>query len=224
MKVKTEKELCEIFISAHTRPEHLYKEVHLPGGRADMVYRENSITAIYEMKLSLNIDLLEQCINRKPYAHYVYAVVERPKRQNQFVQQLFSDYGIGIIYVEGRDFEVKVQRGWPYVRVNMCIEQIRPILNRTPKAITLYEENKTEIAGVKHAGVTPFQLMVKAIAIHVEKKGPSKMEDVFKIQRYYGTLKQFKNNIYNWCRKGVITEFYLEKGSLYISKQQQKQS
>ena len=208
MKLSSEKELCERFIEAHPRREHLFFEVDMPRGRADIVHKEHTIVTIYEAKLSLSIDLLEQCINRKDYCHYIYAVIPYSiRRRNSFLHKVFEDYGIGTIIVHDHDrYEGKIRP----------LEEIKkPKLNRSPKAITLYEENKTEIAGLKHAGITPFGIMVRKIKETLEWKSPQKIDTVFEQQSYYGTLKQFKSNIYQWIRVGVITGIKMEKGMLY---------
>lgn len=208
MKIKTEAELCKLFIDAHPRKEHLYFEVYIPGGRCDMIHKETSIVTIYEAKLRLNIDLLEQCINRKPYAHFVYAVVpEKVSRRNTFLESLFKDYGIGTImlrddYSEGANFLNEIQK---------------PTFNRHPKSITIYEENKKEIAGMQNGGITPFQIMVNHIKQHLSKRGESTIDEVFKQQHYYGALKQFKTNIYQWIRAGVIKGIEMEKGKMRLT-------
>ncbi len=214
MKIKTEIELCEKFISAHPRSEHLFFEVHLPGGRADIVHKEHEIISIYETKLQFNISLLEQCINRKPYAHFVYAVV--PQARRGFLMTLFQDYGIGVI-------ELRHERkydDWKH-REEICLlrELGNPFYNRHPKNITLYEENKKEIAGVQSSGITPFSIMVKHIKEHLEHRGELPIETIFEHQKYYGTLKQFKTNIYQWIRIGVIKDIWMEKGKMGIIKQ-----
>lgn len=219
MNIESEKELCEKFIAAHPRSEHLYFEVYVPSGRADIVHKECAIITIYEAKLRLSLELLEQCINRKPYAHFVYAVVPQSKRRNRFLESLFEDYGIGVIsFYSNRYLNVGDAKIREYRNIDTLHEYIRPKFFRTPKSITLYEENKNEIAGSKNAGITPFGIMVKAIKDKLEhsRKKPMPIDELFKHQQYYGTLKQFKTNIYQWIKKGVITGIEMEKGYLWI--------
>lgn len=216
MKFETEVQLCQQFVAAHPRAEHLYFEVYMPTGRCDIVHKENTVITIYEAKLRLSIDLLEQCINRREYAHFVYAVVPSYKRHS-FLEKLFTDYGIGVLtfwenrYAEPGD---RIYRNIPTVR-----ELKRPKLNRTPKTFKLYEENKKEIPGSQNAGITPFSIMVRVIKDYLLKKGKSPVDDVFKSQEYYGTLKQFKTNIYQWTRTGVIKGVKMERGELSLIKE-----
>lgn len=217
MKIKTETELCEKFIAAHPRSEHLYFEVHLPGGRADIVHKEHNIISIYETKLQLNISLLEQCINRKPYANFVYAVV--PQAKHGFLRTLFSDYGIGVIELR----QERLSYEWrDYKELTLLKEVTHPFYNRSPEKITLYEENKKEIAGSQSSGVTPFSIMVKQIKSHLEHRGELSIGPVFEHQKYYGTLKQFKTNIYQWIRTGVIKGIIMEGGKMSRCKEVEK--
>lgn len=213
MRIKTETELCEKFIAAHPRSEHLYFEVEVGGGRCDMLHMENKIVSIYEAKLRLNTTLLRQCINRKPYAHFVYAVV--PYASDYFLRQLFKDYGIGVI-------ELRDHTEWDswkhYKEITLLQQMHSSVYNRHPKPIKLYEENKREIAGAQNAGVTPFSIMVKHIKQYLASPHTSKkVDDVFHQQNYYGNLKQFKTNIYQWIRRGVITGIVIEKGMMRLT-------
>lgn len=212
MKFKTEAELCEKFIAAHPRSEHLYFEVYAGGGRCDIVHKENNIVSIYETKLDLNLSLLEQCINRKPYANFVYAVVP-PFKRKFFLQQLFNDYGIGIISFWSHTTYTHNWKHW--VDTTVLRENITPCYNRFPKKITLYEENKKEIAGSQAAGVTPFSLMVENIKSQLQK-GSRPIDYIFEKQSYYGTLKQFKTNISAWIRRDVIKGIGMHKGIMYL--------
>lgn len=212
MKKKiTEVDLCKMFVDAHPRSEYLYYEVHIPGGRCDIVHKEHGIISIYETKLQLNISLLEQCINRKPYANFVYAVV--PEYRNKpFLEKLFSDYGIGIISFRD-DSGYDEWRHW--TRHTLLREMAYPMYNRNPIPITVYEENKKEIAGSQQSGVTPFALMVKKIKSHLRHGDKRTIAEVFSYQTYYGTLKQFKTNIYQWIRTGVIKDLEMGDGMMW---------
>ena len=122
---------------------------------------------------------------RKPFAHYVYAVVPQPKRPNEFLFKLFADYGIGILFlrnthVDANAFNKKKKGGWNYIDVLLFDEKAEPRFNRTPKEIKLYDENKSQIAGVKNGGITPFAIMVKSIAKFLEKRGPQKIGGLFR--------------------------------------------
>lgn len=159
---------------------------------------------------------------RKPFAHYVYAVVPQPKRPNEFLFKLFADYGIGILFIRNTHFDASAfiknkKSSWNYIDVLLFDEKAKPRFNRTPKEIKLYDENKSQIAGVKNGGITPFAIMVKSITKFLVKRGPQKLADCFEHQIYYGKLTQFKSNIYQWCRKGVIKDFRLEKGVLILN-------
>lgn len=223
MKINSEKELCEKFIRAHPRPEHLYFEVHMQTGRADIVHSECNIVTIYEAKMRLSIELLEQCINRRPYAHFVYAVVPQIKKRKYFMEKLFEDYGIGIISIDDTTRIYNPEgniESLHYRNVERLRQYAKPKFIRNPQKITLYEENKKEVAGVRgnSTSMTPFKIMVKDIKYLISSSRTKKVSinQVFESQRYYTTLKQFKTNIYQWIRKGVITGIEMEKGMLWL--------
>jgi len=218
MKITSEKELCEKFIAAHPRSEHLYYEVYVPSGRADIVHKERAIITIYEAKMRLSLELLEQCINRKPYAHFVYAVIPESKKRNYLLERFFRDYGIGVISFYSNQYFDNSEEFRKYRQVVTLREFISPKFFRSPEPIKLYEENKKEIAGSQNAGITPFGIMVKNIKekLSNSRSGKVSVDKLFDCQSYYGTLKQFKTNIYQWIRKGVITGIEMEKGMLWL--------
>jgi len=201
MKKETEVDLCRRFVKAHPRPEHLYFEVYVPSGRCDVVHSEGGIVTIYEAKLALNATLLEQCVARKVSAHYVYAVVPKLLRRQDFIRGLFVHFGIGIIVPEnGRLREVSPPR-----------------IFRKPQKITLYEENRKEIPGSQAGGITPFGLMVRDMKGELHRRGRKALvSEIFETQYFYKTPKQFRSNIYQWIRRGVIKGVDIGGGELWL--------
>lgn len=63
----------------------------------------NNANVIVEMKMHLNFKVIEQAINAKRYAHYVYIAVPEPKRQSSqhhfIYNEILKKHGIGVIYV-----------------------------------------------------------------------------------------------------------------------------
>lgn len=211
----SEKELCQKFISMHPRPECLYFEVGCYGGIADIVYFEAPVVTIYEGKTSLTAKLLEQCVERKKCAHYVYAVIPEGKR-NSFMTGLFKQFGIGIISVSSYGSKTELHY------------DSSPRINRKIIAPALEDFHKTNDAGAKNGRVTGFGNMINLLKKFItDKGGIATIDACFPEQSYYATPKQFKSNIYQWINKGIITGLKMYDGNIMLDtytapKEQQK--
>jgi len=69
------------------------------GGRPDVVVKDGNKIFIYELKLSCNIKLLEQCIIRKKSCNRVCAVVGKSLSNDLWIE-IFKSYGIGLIVID----------------------------------------------------------------------------------------------------------------------------
>lgn len=211
MKEKiSEEELCKRFISAFPKPDSLYYEVECYGGVADMVFVEKPVTVIYEAKTSFSTKLLLQCIDRRNAANYVIAVIPGGRFDHQ-MKRLFSDYGIGVISVETINSYNKPARYG-------LREDLSPKMFRATYPLKVKDFHKTNIPGTQHGRTTGFGNMVNEVVAEIKRSKNQKisLEDGLGCQGYYKTLKQFKGNIYQWCRTGIIKDFYLEQGYLFL--------
>ncbi|WP_029421754.1 hypothetical protein [Alicyclobacillus macrosporangiidus] len=145
----------------------VYSEVQLDR-RADVVGRCGKFIAVVELKRSLSLDLIEQCVDWRRFAHYVYAAVPAPKRHvNGYARDLLRREGIGLLTIEpARPVPFVPQNQQPQFWVS-C--ELTPRLNR--QAYTdfllrhLHEEHRTGPPGGHRGGgyVTPYRLTMGRI-------------------------------------------------------------
>ena len=68
--------------------------------KPDLICKHKNMVNIFEMKLGLNLSLLEQCCYWRGKAPFVWAVVPKPKSINYFVVRLFTEKNIGVLFVK----------------------------------------------------------------------------------------------------------------------------
>lgn len=73
------------------------------GGRPDMVIKSNDDLHIIELKKTVNIDLLQQCINRLGRCKTVTAVVGTPITKPLWIE-LFRNYGVGLMTINMKKY------------------------------------------------------------------------------------------------------------------------
>lgn len=188
--------------------------------RADIVAIQDKITVVVELKTSLNLDLMEQCVAWKHRAHYIYAAVPKPKEFNQYSLSLLRQEGIGLLPVE-----------FNYNGVGWCKESalIVPKLHRKISPI-LYDwlgkhqeqYEKSEVQGGNYGGgyLTPYTLTinkVKDFLISWSNSGKwISMDAILKhCETHYSTPRPSLNKALReyekeWCETSVI------KGKLHF--------
>lgn len=74
--------------------------VGLKGGRPDMVIRNQDVITIIEIKTSLSMSLIEQAMNWRYKADYVYIAIPKPIYEiNSSSFKILRDNGIGILVI-----------------------------------------------------------------------------------------------------------------------------
>lgn len=75
-------------------------ECRTGGGRADIVVTSGSLVGVVEMKQSLTLDLIEQALRWRGFAHYIWIAIPYKKNgYKKFVTMVLKDYGIGVLLV-----------------------------------------------------------------------------------------------------------------------------
>jgi len=184
----------------------VYKEVGVWGNIIDFVAVSGCIKIAVEVKTSLNFKVIEQAYRNLKYFNYSYIAV--PLSHNHFAEKICKDYGIGILYL---------MRGGDRFG-SMILEDVKPKLNRKRSPVKLCEYMKNSVAGSQNNRITPFRNTITEIVHFLECNG--RKYDFKKcmdnVQHHYNTISSAKANIYQWCKNGVITEFSVEKGILYL--------
>lgn len=196
-----ETELAARFVANHPSPQSLYYEVKCPYGDGiiDVVAKTNILVS-YEVKTSFSFKLLEQCVRNKKYAHYSYGVIPGGVVNDSSIE-VFERFGIGIIIAHSNANE----------------EYVKPVMNRrlSEYKLELHDFQQKNTPGVAHGRVTAFGHMINELKEKLsERGGKLSIAEAFKNQTYYKSEIQLKNNLYQWCRRGVITDFCIKNGQL----------
>lgn len=141
-----------------------YPEVeckHL-GGRADIVVTSGQLVGVVEMKQSLSLDLIEQALRWRGFAHYIWiAIPYQPKSFKKFVSMVLRDYGIGVLTIS------KFGSVWPAHMPKLA----RRTLPDLKEALT--EHHRTaEVKGGQSGGgyITPYRITMKQVRHYLTKE------------------------------------------------------
>lgn len=204
--IASEKELAMKFIDYLSGYGYdLYFEVPTPSASiTDIVGVQGNILTGFEVKTSCSIAVIKQAYHNLKHYHYSYICVNWSKKTDDFTIKICQDYGIGIL-AYSTDF------------IDLCSERAVPKLNRHIQKPTLEEWQRYSIAGSQGERLTAFKAMVDKLTSKIRWHKKLSMKEAFGDQSYYRNFTSFQSNIYQWCRSKVITEFYLEKGYLYLT-------
>ena len=201
-----ETELAKYFIE-YLQDFDLYFEVSCFGSFADIVAVKPPLKIAFEVKMSFGLAVLEQAIRNKDFYHYSYVAVPKLKHRSGLIFRLCKNFGIGVLECDCKYGSVE--------------EIIHPQINRKAlsKHIQLLDYQKKGEAGCVYGRPSPFKEMVANITEYLHEHNGATFKEVFETSYItYRTLSAFKAGVYQWTRKGVIKEFYVEKGKLYLCK------
>lgn len=207
MKIK-ESDLATHFINSFLTDQEVYKEVPAYG-IIDIVAVKGNIITSFEAKTSFSFDVIEQAVRNKQRAHYSYVLIPYTK-SHSYAHQICRDNGIGIIQVVCMG-DGKMRRP----------EQIlAPCLNRKIYKPKLEEWQKLNTAGVQSGRITAFSNTVTEITNHLKRRVDKR--DLTKnvlliIKHHYGSLTSANSSLMNMVNRGVIKDFYFEKGYMILT-------
>jgi len=208
-----ETEIAKYFID-YLSEYDLYFEV--PTFNIDIVAKSGNILIACEVKTSLNFKVIEQAERNSPYFHYSYICVPL-SRDMGFAVRICRMLGIGILVVDikgKRDFKGTV------------MEWLRPRLNRSAhqlsKHVKLPEYSKRSIAGAPSSAgttITAFKQTCDNITRYLRRHNGASLKEVYSaIETHYSSFSGAKACLYKWIDKGVITDFYIQNGNVYLTK------
>jgi len=204
----TEAQLATHFINTYLSDFDVYKEVPC-AGIVDIFAVKRNIYTSFEAKTSFSFDVIEQAVKNKSYSHYSYVLIPHTKKKS-FAYEICREYGIGIITV------FCMNDG----RMGNPIEYLKPRLNRNIRKPKLADWMKLNIAGVQSGRITTFSNTVSEITAFLKRQRNQRaiVKDVFTgVSHHYGSLTSATTCIMNMCRKGVIKDFYFEKGYMILT-------
>ncbi len=182
----------------------------------DIVAKHENIMMAFEVKTSLNFTVIEQAAQNRHWFHYSYICVPYSKNMS-FKREICRLYGIGILAIN-----VKGGAIWGNV-----YEVEKPKLNRADRKATDYlkkslkEYNKRSIPGASGSDgttITPFKLTIEKVVNYVNKHPDPTIKEVLEnIDHHYSSFTGAKSSLYQWINKGIINEFYFEKGIVKLS-------
>ena len=203
----------------------VYAEVPCYGRTADIVAVRDNIVTVVEMKVTMNLKLVEQVFFWRNMANYVYAAVPMGADITPFVRELLRNAGIGIIGLDIRvcdDSQPFCSRIEKYEKAKLFRklgyrymigreEHFQPI--RWEQHII--PEHSQNVAGVQHADirVSRYKLMMDRarhlLSIWPEGMSINKLAD--ELDTYYanpktGLYNALKNYESDWC------EFFYKPG------------
>lgn len=173
--------------------------------RADMVCRRDGDLTAVEVKLGLNLKVIDQAYGWRERSNYVYvAVPARAHRNLPVARAICESFGIGLLIV--------------YVgRHNQhCEELVSPTRNTSPtRTPELYEEQKSSVASNADSQyVTPFKVTAQRLVDLVRSRGECLLTDaVAGIEHHYANDKSAIAGLKKLIGWGVVPELECAKSS-----------
>ena len=79
---------------------------------------------------------------------------------------------------------------------------------------------KQSVAGSQNDRVTPFKNTINCMVKYIRRHPECALKDCLEhIDFHWGNMASAKGSVYQWIQRGVITEFRLDKGKLYLNEQ-----
>lgn len=206
----------DLYLPIKTHLQALGFEVKGEIKDCDIVAQKGDDIVIVELKLTLNITLLMQAVDRFTLADNVYIAIPKQstmfKKKTKQVKKLIARLGIGLIVVD-------IQKTQQYVEVINDPQDYTPRKNKRKQAALLKEFNlrqgDTQKGGSTRAkaGLTAYRQRCLRIAdyliVHPKAKGAeiNKIIDEpqatqFLRDNYYGWFNKVERGIYELSEKG----------------------
>jgi hypothetical protein len=182
----------------------------------DIVAKRGEQTIIIELKLSLNITLLLQAVDRFSVADIVYIAVPKQctiyKKQAKQVKKLIKRLGIGLIIVD-------IQKTTQYVEIIFDPQDYTPRKNKRKQRALLKEFEQrigdTQKGGSTRskAGLTAYRQRCIRVAQYLQTHPSAKGAEInktidepqatqFLSRDYYGWFEKLERGIYRLSEKG----------------------
>ena len=187
----------------------VFNEVAIYGGgsrRIDMYCKNEDHTIGIEVKLNMNLTVLEQGFNWRNNANMIYVAVPKNGKNLRFAKMLCEDIGLGIL-------TVSMIRSYNTECSGTVEEILKPAYNENITLPKLYEEQKESVAS-NAAGsfVTPFSLTRIRLVEYIRNNGSCYIKDVLeKMDHHYQNNTSAISSLSGLIKSGVISELVLYK-------------
>jgi hypothetical protein len=186
----------------------VFKEVGYGGGsnRADIYCKRGDDTVAVEVKLRLNLTVIDQAFYWRNRSNFSYVAVPYAEYRNlPIAQAICESFGIGLILIG-------------YGGCKILVDATR---NSEPKSTPcLYEEQKSSVAGNADGDfVTPFKITATRLVGYVQERGPVQISEAVKsIEHHYSNDKSAVSGLRKMIDWGVISQLvcYKEKNKLFL--------
>jgi len=182
----------------------------------DIVAQKEDLLIIIELKLSLNITLLLQAVDRFSLTDIVYIAIPKQctlyKKQSKQVKKLIKRLGIGLMLVD-------IQKTAQYVEVVFDPQDYTPRINKRKQG-TLLKEFSNRIGDTQKggstrakAGLTAYRQRCIRVAQYLTEKPYAKGVEIkkaigeeqatsFLSANYYGWFEKVDRGVYKLSEKG----------------------
>ena len=170
----------------------------------DIVAKKDDSFVIIELKLTLNITLLLQAVERFTLADTVYIAIPKQcvmfKKQSKKVKKLIARLGLGLIVVD-------IQKEQQYVELISDPQDYTPRKNKRKQDALLKEFSNrlgdTQKGGSarKQAGLTAYRQRCIRIAEYISQQPTAKGAEIKKAINEPQATNMLHQNYYNWFDK-----------------------
>jgi hypothetical protein len=175
----------------------------------DFVAKKDNLTIGVEVKTSLNFKVIEQAYYNKSYFHQVYVAV--PFKQRDFSFKICKDYGIGILLY--------------YPKSERAFVAVEPANVEPKQQVKLHEYNKMSVAGSQHDRMTAFKWTLLKITEYLKDNDGAKLDTVVKnVKHHWHTNATALSCLRKYNRNGVLKDFRIEKGKVYLNEKDTKET
>lgn len=198
--------------------DNVYAEV----ANYDVLGVKNNISLIIEMKKQLNFKVIEQAIEAKYCADYIFIAVPKPnQRHSRIALNLLKQEGIGLIYTTDNSSKYDSSKNGSTIefwgkRVRRKNYDIKEHIN--------HDFHSRTVGGVKSGdGITEYSEMIDEVKIFLKRKEWVTVDEILEtIQTHYNnpkpslmrTLKAAWNNEWlEWKVENRKTYFKLRKAT-----------
>lgn len=206
----------ELYLPIKIYLENLGYQVKGEIKNCDIVAKKGDSLVIIELKLTLNITLLLQAVDRFSLAETVYIAIPKQcavyKKQNKLIKKLVKRLGLGLIVVD-------IQKTQQYVEVINDPQDYSPRINKRKQAGLLKEFNlrlgdpMTGGSSKTKAGLTAYRQRSIRIAEYLSHQSCAKGADINKAidepqatiflnKNYYQWFDNVQRGIYQLSEKG----------------------
>jgi hypothetical protein len=196
-----ESELAQHFIKFFDEHE-IFSEVKA-ASTIDFVARKGDITIGVEVKMKMNFEVIGQAYYNRNHFNQVYVAV--PMKKVDFSFEICKILGIGVLLYSEKGDRV--------------YERIKPETRNPKYSPKIREYNKMSVAGSQNDRMTDFKWTVHQITEYLKTNDGAKLDTVLdNIKYHWKTRATAKSCLRKYNSKGVLKDFRIENGKVYLIK------